>query len=88
MKKAYGVHYQWRDGSVRTIAVCETHGQALHIHQKLETYLQCRAQFGCTPAASVVTENRKLFEFFEELEKGKRESEIVRSGVGEVLLYA
>lgn len=87
MRKAYGVHYQWRDGSIRTVAVCDTHGQAQLIYHKLQTYLQCREQFGCTPANSHIPENQKLFEFFEELERGKRESEIVRSGIGEVLLY-
>ena len=88
MITAYGVHYQWRDGSVRTIAVCETYGRAQLVHQKIETYLRCREQFGCTPAAAQTPKDKQLFMFFEALERGKRESEIVRSGVGEVLLFS
>lgn len=87
MKRGYGVFIQWRDGSVRGIAVSDNHGKAQAILSKLQRFLKSRDEFGVTPDMAKDSDDKKLFAFFEELERGKRESEIIRSGVGEILFF-
>lgn len=87
MKKGHGVFIQWRDGSVRGIAVSDNHGTAQAIHGKLQRFLKSREEFGVTPTMAKDGEDAKIFAFFEELERGKRQSEIIRSGVGEILFF-
>lgn len=87
MKRGHGVFVQWRDGSIRGIAVSDSHGKAQALHGKLERFLKSRDEFGVTPDMAKDKDDRALFAFFEELERGKRESDIVRSGVGEILFF-
>lgn len=85
--EVYGVFVEWRDHSVRCVAVAPDHGLAQRLHAELTQYLACRKRFKACVEDAQDTEVKRMLIYFEKMEKGKRESEIVRSGVNSVPFF-